>query len=247
MEGGEARARPELAPPPTGDLLDSDADRRIIERAAPFTMTSTERLLALIDAVRYCVVRGLEGAFVECGVWRGGSVLAMILTLQEVGADDRDIYLYDTFQGMTEPTEHDVSWQDASALEEWNIAREASDRPWAEIFGSQAFDEQSVRETLHATGYPPSRLHLVPGPVEATIPAHGPGSVALLRLDTDWYESTRHELRHLYPLLVSAGVLIIDDYGHWKGARKAVDEYFAAEAEPPLLHRIDYTGRIGVK
>ena len=66
-----------------------------------------------------------------------------------------------------------------------------------------------------------------------------------MRLDTDWYESTRHELTHLYPRLVVGGVLIIDDYGHWESARKAVDEY--VENTRILLNRIDYSGRIGVK
>jgi hypothetical protein len=109
------------------------------------------------------------------------------------------------------------------------------------------FDEASVRDTLVATGYAPERLHFVRGPVEETLPRHMPeGPLALLRLDTDWYESTRHELAHLYPRLVSGGILIIDDYGHFEGARRAVDEYFA-QGEPILLTRIDYTGRLAVK
>jgi O-methyltransferase len=69
----------------------------------------------------------------------------------------------------------------------------------------------------------------------------------MLRLDTDWYDSTLHELRHLYPLLSRHGVLIIDDYGHWQGARRAVDEYLATLPHPIFLHRIDYTGRIAIK
>jgi O-methyltransferase len=224
----------------------SPEDQAIVERAQPFTMTSQARLLAVIDAVRYCERRALPGAFAECGVWRGGSVLAMILTLQQLGAE-RDIYLYDTFEGMTEPGEHDVSPVDGAARTKWDEAVAAGQRPWPEAFGEDAFDEGSVRETLLATGYPDARLHFVRGPVEQTIPATSPGALALLRLDTDWYESTRHELRHLYPLLAAGGPLIIDDYGHWDGARKAVDEYFASEAPPMLLNRVDYTGRMGVK
>jgi len=104
-----------------------------------------------------------------------------------------------------------------------------------------------VRSTLEATGYPAERLHLVRGPVEETLPGHAPEQLALLRLDTDWYESTRHELEHLYPRLASGGVLIVDDYGHWEGARSAVDEYFAQHGPAPLLHRTDYTGRVAVK
>ena len=107
------------------------------------------------------------------------------------------------------------------------------------------FDE--VRRNLASTGYPSDRLHFIRGRVEDTIPASAPESIALLRLDTDWYESTRHELTHLYPRLVRGGVLIIDDYGHWQGARQATDEYFSVLGSPVLLHRIDYTGRIAVK
>jgi O-methyltransferase len=83
--------------------------------------------------------------------------------------------------------------------------------------------------------------------VERTLPDRAPAEIALLRLDTDWYESTRHELVHLYPRLSAGGVLIVDDYGHWAGAKRAVDEYLGEQAEPLLLHRIDYTGRIAIK
>jgi O-methyltransferase len=193
------------------------------------------------------VRRDISGALVECGVWRGGSVLAMILTLQELGVADRDIHLYDTFEGMTEPTEQDVSDLDGSAVETWARATEVGQRPWSEVFGAERFDEAGVRRMLLSTGYPEERLHLVRGPVEQTLPAHAPEQLALLRLDTDWYESTRHELVHLYPRLADGGVLLIDDYGHWQGCRQAVDEYFSGEAASVLLCRTDYTGRLAVK
>ena len=224
-----------------------DADRRIVEQALPYTMTSVARLHAVVQSVRYLVQRGVPGDFAECGVWRGGSVLAMILTLQELGAPPRDLHLYDTFEGMTEPTELDTSALDGSALAAWNAARADGTRPWPEMFGESVFDERSVRDTLLATGYPEERVHIVKGKVEDTIPASAPDALALLRLDTDWYESTRHELHELYPRLADGGVLIIDDYGHWEGARRAVDEYFAEHAAPLLLNRIDYTGRVAVK
>ena len=219
-------------------------DRLIVERALPYTMTGVPRLWALVIAVRHLVRRGVPGAFAECGVWRGGSVLAMIETLRQIDAADRDIYLYDTFEGMTEPTERDSSPVDRHALEYW---RDSEGRPWPELFDPSTFSEESVRELLLSTGYPAERLHFVRGPVEETLPARAPGPLALLRLDTDWYESTRHELVHLYPLLADGGVLIVDDYGHWEGCRRAVDEYFSGEAEPVLLNRIDYSGRIAVK
>jgi O-methyltransferase len=226
-------------------LADVDpGDREIVRRALPYTMTGIPRLRALVDAVRYCTSRELPGAFAECGVWRGGSVLAMIGTLQSLGVDDRDIYLYDTFTGMTEPTEWDTSQYHSSGRELWE---ETGGRPFPEFFDPSLFNEESVRKTLLASGYPEERLHLVRGPVEETLPERSPGPLALLRLDTDWYESTRHELIHLYPLLAPGGVLILDDYGHWEGSRKAVDEYFDSEAAPILLNRIDYAGRIAVK
>src|SRR3954454_12833233 len=224
-----------------------ERDRGIVERSLPYTMTSVARLDAVVQAVRYSVRRAVPGDFAECGVWRGGSVLAMILTLQDMGAEPRDIHLYDTFEGMTEPTEADVSAADGSALDAWRDARANGTRAWPEMFGPDVFDERSVRQTLLATGYPEERIHIVKGRVEETIPSHAPDVLALLRLDTDWYESTRHELRELYPRLADGGVLIVDDYGHWEGARRAVDEYFSEHAPPVLLNRIDYTGRIAVK
>lgn len=223
-----------------------EADRRIVEAALPNTMTSVARLVALVDAVRYCVRREVPGGFAECGVWLGGSVLTMLLTLQDLGVDDRDVWLYDTFEGMTEPTEHDVSRYDESALESWRRAEAENTRQYPQVFDPELFNQERVRETLLATGYPAERLHLVKGPVAETLPASGPGDLALLRLDTDWYESTLHEMQHLYPLLVTDGVLIVDDYGHWDGCRRAVDEYMANE-KPLLLNRIDYTGRIAIK
>jgi hypothetical protein len=103
-----------------------------------------------------------------------------------------------------------------------------------------------VKRNLARTGYPAERVVYVQGKVEDTIPGTLPERTALLRLDTDWYSSTRHELEHLYPGLVAGGVLVLDDYGTWQGARQATDEYFAARG-PLLLNRIDSTGRIAVK
>jgi O-methyltransferase len=145
---------------------------------------------------------------------------------------------------MTAPTEHDVSALDPPALETWN---QTEGKAWSEFFDESIFNEEQVKEALRTSGYPEDRLHFVKGPVEQTLPAGAPEQLALLRLDTDWYESTKHELEHLYPRLTDGGVLIIDDYGHWEGARRAVDEYFEQSGKPLLLNRIDYTGRIAVK
>lgn len=225
-----------------------DWDRSIIERVAPYTMTSPMRIEALLEGVRYCIARDIPGVFVECGVWRGGSVLAMLLQLLELGVTDRDVYLYDTFEGMTEPTEEDTSAFQEPALETWQRTGSQGRKAWSGYFNEQVFSEDAVRRVLLETGYPESRLEFVRGPVEQTLPGTIPEKIALLRLDTDWYASTLHELEHLYPKLVASGVLIIDDYGHWRGCRQAVDEYFARDDVPQLLlQRIDYTGRMAVK
>ena len=99
---------------------------------------------------------------------------------------------------------------------------------------------------MKSTGYPVGNIRLLKGKVEDTIPGTMPAKIALLRLDTDWYESTKHELTYLFPLLEKSGVLIIDDYGAWQGARKAVDEYLKDNGTV-YLNRIDFTGRLLIK
>ena len=100
---------------------------------------------------------------------------------------------------------------------------------------------------MYSTGYDKSKIHLVKGKVEETIPKTLPERIALLRLDTDWYASTKHEMLHLFPRLVPGGVLILDDYGSWLGARKAVDEYIAENKVKIFLCRVDNSGRVAVK
>jgi hypothetical protein len=218
---------------PGGFPYDFDDDHiDIIKRVKPFTMTSNERLYGLIEAVKYILNAGIPGDFVECGVYKGGSVMAMAMVLLRANCSDRNLYLYDTFAGMTEPTDADVDFLGR---------RPASWATWA--FAPTA----DVKAAVYSTGYPKERTHFVKGRVEDTIPARAPESICLLRLDTDWYESTRHELVHLLPRLSSGGVLIVDDYGQYRGSRKAVDEYFSEIGVPVLLHRIDFSGRVWVK
>jgi O-methyltransferase len=230
-------------------LLDaSDDDRRIVDAVAPYTMSSRQRRYALVQAVDHVLRRRVPGAFVECGVWRGGSALAMLLALQRAGASDRELWMYDTFEGMTMPSGRDVSRFDPPARQTWDAAQAAGRQAWDYLFQPDQTGEQAVEKLLLDAGCPRDRLHLVRGKVQDTLPAQMPGEIALLRLDTDWYDSTRHELEHLYPRLSRGGVLIVDDYGHWQGCREAVDEYFARpDVEPVLLHRVDYTGRVAIK
>lgn len=213
--------------------------REIFRRVAPFTMTSPERIAALCDAVHYVTKAGIPGAYVECGVWRGGSSMAAALSLMTDGDSDRDLFLFDTFEGMSAPTEHDVRAEDRTSAAKLLDSSTKAEKIWCRA------SIEDVTANMASTGYPSDKIHLCKGMVEETLPGQAPDKIALLRLDTDWYESTKHELEHLYPRLAVGGVLIIDDYGYWAGARKAVDEYFADH--PVLLNRIDRTGRIAIK
>jgi O-methyltransferase len=215
----------------------------LYERCRGQTMTSIERMHALYGATRYVVESGVPGDFVECGVWRGGSVMLIALTLLRLGCTDRCLWLYDTFDGVTPPSGDDIHETSGRPASEILAQREktADDPFWA------VAPRTVVERNLRGTGYPAARCRYVEGDVLSTLPADAPPRIALLRLDTDWHSSTRHELDHLYPRVARGGVLIVDDYGYWRGARKATDDYLASLRVRPLLHRIDYTGRLCVK
>jgi hypothetical protein len=219
------------------------ADQQLYAEVRSYTMTTPASIFSLISAVRYVVDSGVPGALLECGVWRGGSMMAVARTLRAEGDSTRDLYLFDTFEGMPDPTDEDVLWSGASAADLMaSQTGGASELLWARA------SLQDVRAAMASTGYPDDHVHFVQGRVEQTLPSEAPESIALLRLDTDWYESSRHELVHLYPRLSRGGVLILDDYAWWNGVRQATDEYFAATPPAPLLVRVDDSGmRIAVK
>lgn len=220
---------------------DFDTQTRDLYRAVQkYTMTSKERVFALRQSVEYLVRCQVPGDIVECGVWKGGSMMAVALTLKALG-EKRRLHLFDTFEGMSEPSPVDQTFRGEAAGQLLANAPKETSAIWA--YGGLA----EVRQNLLGTGYDPELVTFVQGKVEDTLPQNAPQQIALLRLDTDWYESTRHELIHLYPRLSVGGVLIIDDYGHWQGARKAVDEYIREKSLRVLLHRIDYTGRSCIK
>lgn len=225
-------------------IFDLEAEfLQIFELCRAETMTSIERMYALYQATCHVLDRNVPGDLVECGVWRGGSVMLMAYALLSRGCTDRTIWLYDTFDGASPPGDDDV--QEISGRRARDILDERERSP-EDPFWAVA-PRALVESNLRRTGYPMDCFRVVPGDVLATIPAESPASLSVLRLDTDWYQSTRHELEHLYPRLSRGGVLIVDDYGYWRGARKATDEYFQTVDARPLLNRIDYTGRICVK
>ncbi|WDM15546.1 class I SAM-dependent methyltransferase [Streptomyces lavenduligriseus] len=214
-------------------------------RLSDATLTSPQLAYALRSALVHLAETDTRGDVVECGVWRGGSMALAAITLQELGDCGRDLWLFDTFGWF---------WENAGLQDGFVLAEPAEEAPLVaagdtrrESSKSAGTSQDEVRALITDTGYPPSKVRLVPGMVQETIPENAPERIALLRLDTDLYESTMHELRHLYPRLVPGGVLIIDDYGKLSGATRAVDEYFSAMKRAPLLHRVDTQGRVGVK
>lgn len=211
------------------------AFRDIFFATKNFTMTSPERMYAMYKAVEYVQKNSIAGDIVECGVWRGGMMMIAAEVLKKMNQNARALYLYDTYAGMTKPGAEDKTVYDgAEAIPMWK-------KDWC----LASFEE--VQNNMASTGYPKNKMVFIRGDVLKTIPKHIPKKISILRLDTDWYESTKHELTHLFPRLVNGGVLIIDDYGHWQGARKAVDEYFQKHHSKMFLSRIDYSGRIGIK
>ena len=229
------RYQSEIPLPPDFD----EAVSQTFLKVKPFTMTSPERIFALCEAVRYIVANNIPGDIVECGVWKGGSMMAVADTLLSLNQETKHLYLFDTFEGMTDPSENDLDFRGVKATK---LMKEIQEK------GSGWCSAQinEVKAAMNSVGYDENKIHLVEGRVEDTIPDQSPSTIALLRLDTDWYDSTRHELIHLFPRISPGGVIIIDDYGYWQGARKAVDEYIKENKISLLLNRIDFTGRIGV-
>lgn len=224
----------------------SAADREIIDfvMRAGISMASEERLWATLMAVKHTLENNIAGDIVECGVWRGGNALIAAELNSRYGNPKR-IFLYDTFLGMTEPGSSD---KDA-------VAGIAASQKFADQqkqgYNNWCFASLSeVEENFSRRGLLSDRIVFVPGDVSTTLlrESNLPGEISVLRLDTDWYESTKKELDVLYPRLTLGGVILLDDYGHWAGCRKAVDEYFEKLADSrPLLTYTDYTGRLAVK
>jgi O-methyltransferase len=218
-------------------------EHQIYSEIATDVCGSQQAVVSLIRGVDYIVANGIAGALVECGVFRGANIVAIIRRLQDHGISDRDIYLYDTFEGMPRPDAVDTYIDGEPAIRVWEARKDAKG------FGSDwvRCEIEDVQARIYALGYPKDKLHFVRGMVEETIPGTMPNEISLLRLDTDFYSSTRHELDHMYERLVPKGLLIIDDYGAFAGARRATDEFFDELGQQPFFGRVDSHVRIIVK
>jgi len=226
------------------EIPDDRAYADIFDKIAPYTMTvrdGLETTYALFQAIKYICQNNIPGDIVECGVWRGGSMMLAAYGLDYFGDRGRELYLYDTFAGMTEPSEIDIDFDNVAYKQRW---KEVTSQGGLMGFGDTP---EGVKANLLLTGYPERQMHFIVGDILQTIPATVPSRIAVLRLDTDWYKSTLHELEHLYKLLVPHGVLIIDDYSWCRGSRKATDEFFQRQSFKPMMHRVDQGPRVIIK
>ncbi len=215
-----------------------------IRNISQYTMSSKSGLdsaYSTMHTIKYISENNIEGDIVECGVWRGGLMMMAASYLHHLKNYNKKIYLYDTFAGMTEPDEVDVDFGGREMKPIWQNAKDRN-----ELIGFGGTLEE-IQENMRQTQYPEDKLVFVKGDILETIPETIPEKIAFLRLDTDWYKSTLHELEHLYPLLSSKGIMVIDDYGWCKGSRKATDEYFGKLPFKPFLFRLNETIRIVVK
>ncbi|MFS0738520.1 TylF/MycF/NovP-related O-methyltransferase [Sphingomonas sp. 1P06PA] len=212
----------------------------LLARANRYSMTGYIRLWSFAQAMRHAASAGIAGDIVECGVWRGGNLILAALMRERLGLKG-EIWGFDTFEGMSAPLPLDQkSHRTDTAQETFDRLKRDDHVDWCYA----PIDE--VRANLRReVGDAPVRL--VAGKVEdtLTIPDNIPDRIAVLRLDTDFYESTRAELETLYPRLSPGGVLIVDDYGEWAGAKQAVDEYFSGQK--PWLHYVDRSCRLMIK
>ncbi len=209
------------------------------------TMVSAEGVVATISACKHAVLAGIRGDFVECGVWRGGNAIAAKMTFEAYGSD-KEVWLFDTFAGMSQPGELDraaFTAHDPSEIFVENQRDDYNEWCYASI--------EDVRGNFKRAGVDLERVRFIKGDVLMTLSekANLPHSISVLRLDTDFYESTKTELEALYPRLSRGGSLLIDDFGYWEGVKTAVGEYFSNRppSEQPLLHYTDFSGRMGVK
>tara|TARA_A100001015_G_scaffold311585_2_gene415122 strand:+ start:173 stop:943 length:771 start_codon:yes stop_codon:yes gene_type:complete len=213
-----------------------------IKNLEKYSMCPPAAHWSIIQSIKHISKKNIAGDLVECGVFKGGNLILMNHIMQKLNLKKK-IFAFDTYDGMSEPTIYDKDLKDIPAdktFKKYNIRNEK----WC--YGS--LEEVKRNINLFDKGYK-SNFFFIKGKVEDTLKKSEniPEKISLLRLDTDFYESTKIELEVLYPRLSKGGVLIIDDYGHWKGSQKAVDEYFDLKKNFHFLHRIDYGTRLLIK
>ncbi len=224
-----------------------------IARVRAFTMLTHPRLVNLHRQVETCEKRKIPGAFVECGTWKGGAVGLMALANLRHGKARRILHLFDSFEGIPEP---DAAVDGSLAVEQVRSVQGGVDGRlvavqglYEKFAGSVGTLEDNRRLLEKEIGYPAEFIRYHRGWFQETVPADAGaiGSIAILRLDGDWYASTKVCLDHLYPRVVPGGFVIVDDYGTYEGCRKAVDEYREAKGIRSALGKIDSSAYAWVK
>jgi hypothetical protein len=244
----------EWPPCPSEDLLEPDV-RHMITRIRGHTMVTLPRLVSLIDQVRQCEARGIPGAFVECGVWKGGCMGLMALANLRYGTARRDLHLFDAFTEICEPDEAIDGNRAVQEVRDWThgaggtAGRLKPLSGFYDAFGGPGTLEENRMLLERHIQYDARRIHYHKGWFQNTLPkdAAGVGAIAILRLDGDWYASTKTCLEHLYDQVVPSGFVIIDDYDTYDGCRKAVEEFLATRGLRVRLHRVDADCRYWVK
>lgn len=214
----------------------------LYERTKPCTMVNTERSYALYKAIEYLHTNKITGDIVECGVWKGGSMMLAAIALKKLGDTSRHIYLYDAFRGLPPPTEKDVFVRSGQPImNKWEKTKHGNTNLWCYT------TREECEKNMRTTGYPMEKIHIVDGWVEDTVPQNTPKQIALLRLDLDFYKATKHVLPHLFPKISSLGIFLSDNYGVFEGEQDAINEYLKESGNSNIfLSRIDEQGRIAV-
>ena len=217
-------------------------DFHFIKSIENYSMCPPASHWSLIQSIKYISKKNIVGDFVECGVYKGGNLILMNHFMKNLNLNKK-IFAFDTFEGMSEPTIHDKDLKDNPADKTFDNYKDR-DEKWC--YGS--LEEVKKNLERYDENYQ-NNFSFIKGKVEDTLKKINnlPEKISLLRLDTDFYESTKIELEVLYPRLSRGGILIIDDYGHWKGSQKAVDEYLGLKNNFYFLHRIDYATRLLIK
>jgi O-methyltransferase len=208
------------------------AQRHALTIVRPYTMLARVRLLSLWDQVQTCEREHIDGALVECGVWKGGAVGLMALASQGMGGPPRQIHVFDVFDDICEPDPAIDGERALREAREWGGLTDPSGR-LQPIKGF--YDHNGGPGTLDVCrdllekriGHPPDHCHYHVGWFQDTVPSAVVGPIAVLRLDGDWYASTRVCLDHLYESVVPGGFVVVDDYGAYEGCARAVDEFRA--------------------
>ena len=213
-------------------------EKKLINKCLQYSMTNFERMWSLIQSFHHVRQESLVGDFVECGVWKGGNIILLKKLIEKFNMK-KNIYGFDTFEGMVEPSFYDVNYNNKSA-------KKMFDEHKKNEIGFAMCSLDDVKRNIKKNTKT-DNIFLIKGKVEDTLKNKRklPKKISILRLDTDFYESTKIELEILFPRLVKGGVLIVDDYGFWKGAKKAVDEYFCDYRQ--FMHYVDHSCRLLIK